>query len=204
MGFRQFEWLVRERIRAGLQAFRDDTTLIDTLFEDLSENSRTNLKDWIVNNDIQVILGYPRAMPDIPCWSIAMAGETKLATPLGELFSHSFDAVAGETNEQGDIVQKNYQVSTVTQDPDLTLILATILGHILKSMRQDLALDGFYQMQVAQTDAENLQVNFLPNYLYIRTTMVSVVVEDSVLFIDTSLPRSTEITLAVNLSIPTT
>jgi hypothetical protein len=113
----------------------------------------------------------------------------------------SNDLVTGEQTSIGDVVRKTYQIMTLTQDPDLTLILATILGHILKSMREDLATDGFYEMQVAQTDAIDLKVAFLPNYLYARTTTISVTVEDMVLFIDTTLPTSINVTLSVNLNL---
>lgn len=202
MAFRQLEFLMRERLRVGLQAFRDDPTLVDRLFEDLSLNSRTNIKDWLQNHEVSIILGFPRNLEDFPCWTLAMAGESPAGIPLGQLFDHEYDSTDGESDNMGDLVNKTYQITTMSQDPDLTLILATMLQHILKSMRQDLDLEGFHRMTVAQQDAVDLRVQFLPNYLYTRTTTFSVLVQDTVLFIDSTLPRSIDIALNVDMTLP--
>lgn len=201
MGFRNLEWLLRERLRVGLQRFRDDQTLVDTLFTDLSSNSRTHVKDWLLKHDVSILLGFPRHVEDVPCWVIAMTGESPLRTPIGERFSHAWTAEA-ESDELGDLVRKNYAVYTMSQNADLTVLLSSILQQILKSMRQDLDLNGFYQMSVAQQDALDLRVDFLPNYLYVRTTALSVLTEDTVLKVDSSLPSDIEISLDVELNLP--
>jgi hypothetical protein len=199
VAFRQLEWLLRARLKAGLQTFRDNPSLVSQLFGDLTSNSIAGLQDWLLNHEVSIILGFPRALDDFPCWTLTMAGEQQVATPIGQLMHHEFSAVDGETNVIGDVVRKSYQIMTLTQDPDLTLLLATILQQILKSMREDLATDGFYEMTVAQTDALDLKVAFLPDYLYARTTTISVVVEDKVLFVDTTIPNKVEVTLSVVL-----
>lgn len=201
-GFRQLEWLLRERLRVGLQRFRDQPDLVDQLFADLSANSRTSLKAWLQEHDVSIILGFPRAIEDVPCWTIAMTGESPLRTPIGERFAHTW-STAAEGDEFGDVVRKNYAIYTLTQHPDLTVILSTILQQILKSMRQSLDLDGFHQMIVAQQDALDLRVDFLPNYLYVRTTAISVLVEDTFLFVDSSLPSDIDCHLSVTVTIPT-
>lgn len=200
MGFRQLEWLLRERLRVGLQQFRDNPDLVDSLFADLSQNSRTHVKDWLTKHDVSILLGFPRAMEDVPCWTIAMTGETPVQTPIGTRFEHAWSSSA-ETDELGDLVRKNYVIYTMTQNADLTVLLSSMLQHILKSMRQDLDLVGFYQMTVAQQDALDLRVDFLPNYLYVRTTAIMVLVEDTVLQVDSTLPSDIDITLSIDLSL---
>jgi hypothetical protein len=196
-GFRSLEWLLRERLRVGLQRFRDQPQLVDTLFTDLSENSRDHVKEWLQNHDIAIILGFPRHMDDVPCWVIAMTGEAPLRTPIGERFTYH----EGE-DDIGDLVRKNYAVYTMTQNADLTVLLATILQHILKSMRQSLDMDGFYQMSVAQQDALDLRVDFLPTFLYTRVTAISVLTEDAVVFVDSTLPDAITFNLCVDLALP--
>jgi hypothetical protein len=201
MAYRQLEWLLRERLRVGLQKFRDTPALIDELFGDLSANSRTNLKTWLVEHDVSIILGFPRNVEDVPCWTIAMTGEAPMRTPIGERFSHAWTSAA-ESGDFGDVVRKNYTIYTMTANADLTVLLATMLQQILKSMRQSLDLDGFYQMAVAQQDALDLRVDFLPNYLYVRSTAISVMVEDTTLFVDSSLPSGIDCHLEVDVTIP--
>lgn len=202
-GFRHLEWLLRERLRAGLQRFRDTPALVDQLFADLSQNSRTSLKAWLIEHDVSILLGFPRHIEDVPCWTIALTGESPMRTPIGELFQHSW-ALTGESDELGDLVRKNYTIYTMTPNADLTVLLATMLQHILKSMRQSLDLVGFHQMVVAQQDALDLRVDFLPNYLYVRSTAISVLVEDTFIFIDSSLPNSIELCgLEVDVTLPT-
>lgn len=200
MGMRQLEWLLRERLRVGLQQFRDHPELVDRLFPDLSQNSRTHVKDWLSNHDVSILLGFPRQLEDIPCWTIAMTGESPVRTPIGTRFEHSWTP-SEESDELGDLVRKSYVIYTMTQNADLTVLLSTILQHILKSMRQDLDLVGFYQMTVGQQDALDLRVDFLPNYLYVRTTAIAVLVEDTVMHVDSTLPSDIEITLSVDLSL---
>jgi hypothetical protein len=198
-GFRQLEWVLRERLRVGLQRFRDNPELVDQLFADLSENSREHVKAWLQKHDISILLGFPRHVEDIPCWTIAMTGEAAARTPIGEKFYHERTDLS-EESDIGDLVRKNYAIYTMSQNADLTVLLSTILQHILKSMRQDLDMHGFYQMTVAQQDALDLRVDFLPNYLYSRTTAIGVLVEDSVLYVDTTLPQEIEFSLQIDLN----
>lgn len=203
MSFRQWEWLIRERLRVGLQKFRDQPELVDLLFADLSENSRIHLKDWLSNHDVSILLGFPRGMQDVPCWVVTMTGEAPMRTPIGERFDHAWSAES-EDDTFGDVVRKSYSIYTMSHSPDLTVILATILQQILKSMRQSLDMEGFHQMTVAQMDAVDLRVDFLPNYLYSRVTAVSLLVEDKILNIDTTLPSDIQLSLSVDFSIPPT
>lgn len=202
MAFRQLEWLLRERLRVGLQRFRDEPTLVDDLFGDLSANSRANVKAWLLNHDVSILLGFPRHVDDLPCWVIAMTGEAHVRTPIGAQFAHGVTFDGEPSDERGDVVLKNYAIYTMSQSPDLTVLLSTMLQHVLKSMRHSLDMDGFYQMTVAQQDALDLRVEFLPTYLYARTTAISVLVEDTYLHIDTELPRDIEFTLAIEMDIP--
>lgn len=202
MAFRQLEWLLRERLRVGLQRFRDEPELVDALFADLSENSRANVKAWLLSHDVSILLGFPRHVDDLPCWVIAMTGEMHQRTPIGSQFSHEVDEFGAPSDERGDMVLKNYAVYTMSQNADLTVLLATMLQHVLKSMRHSLDMDGFYQMTVAQQDALDLRVEFLPTYLYARTTSISVLVEDTYLHVDSELPTDIEFTLAIEMDIP--
>jgi hypothetical protein len=199
LGFRQLEWVLRERLRVGLQRFRDKPELVDQLFADLSLNSRNHVKAWLQAHDVSILLGFPRHLEDVPCWTIAMTGESAARTPIGEKFYHERTDIS-EDDEIGDLVRKNYAIYTMSQNADLTVLLSTILQHILKSMRQDLDMEGFYQMTVAQQDAIDLRVDFMPNYLYIRTTAIGVLVEDSVLYVDTTLPQDIQFNLQIELN----
>lgn len=202
MAFRTWEWLLRAKLAAGLQAFRDDTTLVPTLFADLSPNSLTNVQDWLMNHEVSILLGYPQHLEDLPAWTIALAGESVITTPLGGLLSHTFDPNTGdETDETGDLIRKTYQIFTASLNPDLTVVLAAILQQILKSMRRELDTEGFHQMTVGQLDPINLRTDFLPQRVYVRTTTVSLMTEETVLEIDTSLPKDVEITLSIDLNL---
>lgn len=200
MGFRQFEWLLRERLKVGLQTFRDNPDLVDELFADLTQNSRDHIKDWLAKNDVSVLLGFPRQDVNIPCWVIAMTGESAQGTPIGERIEHTWTSLE-EVDRLGDLVRKNYAIYTMSQNADLTVLLSTMLQHILKSMRKFLDLDGFHQMLVAQQDALDLRVDFLPNYLYVRVTSISLLVEDTILYVDSTLPSEIDITLSVELDL---
>lgn len=187
---RHLEWLLRDQLKAGLQTIRNDTTVIDKMFPDLTENSRTHLKQWIVNHEISVLLGYPRNVEDIPCWVIAMSGERNHTTAIGEFHetvSVGSPTITGYEEISGDMTSKSYTIFTMTQNADLTVILSSILQHILKSIRKPLALAGFYQMVTSQQDALNIRADFLPNYLYVRATSLSVIADDEFTKVDTGL-----------------
>lgn len=201
MAFRQLEWLLRERLRAGLQTIRSNPTLIDAMFVDLSVATRTHFKEWLQNHEISILLGYPRGLEDVPCWVISMSGESPVQTPIGQLMNHSH-TVGGEIDEKGELVRKTYQVFTMSQNPDLTIILSTILQHTLKSMREALDLDGFLQMSVAQQGPLDVRVDLLPNYLYSRITSIAVAVEDTFVQIDSALPEQFQFTLDVEIPLP--
>lgn len=203
MGFRQFEWLIRERLRTGLQTIRDNPAVIDLMFPDLTVNSRTHLKDWLKNHEVSILLGYPRGMEDVPCWVISMAGESQVQVPIGQQVYHEWTA-NGEVDEKGELVRKTYQVFTMSTSPDLTVILNTILQHMLKSMRQDLGMDGFHQMSVAQQGPLDLRVDLLPNYLYARITNITLLVEDTFIQIDSTLPTGFEVAVTVTIPAPPT
>lgn len=189
MSIRQFEWIVRERLTGGLQAIRNDLTLLDAMFIDLSANSLANLKTWIQSHDIDIRLSYPIDQADVPCWTIAMVGDSTARTPIGSLVQQ----LPGEEAEYGDIVQKTYQILTISQNPDLTLILSAILQHILKSMRIPLEYDGFHSVTVAQNDAMDIRPDFLPLRLYARTTTIGFMVEDTYIHVPcATLPTSIE------------
>lgn len=203
MGFRQLEWLLRERLRSGLQTIRDNPAKIDLMFPDLTSNSRTHLKQWIRDHEISILLGYPRGMEDVPCWVISMAGESQVQVPIGQNIYHEWSA-SGEIDEKGELVRKTYQIFTMSPSADLTVILNTILQHILKSMRQDLGLEGFHQMSVAQQGPLDLRIDLLPNYLYARITNITLLVEDTFVEIDSSLPVGFEVGVTLSLPQPPT
>jgi hypothetical protein len=183
MGFRTLEWVLRDRIRSGLETVRGDLSYLDLMFPDLSTNSRTQLKDWLLSTEISILLSFPRHVDNYPAIVIQMAGETPVAQPIGEMMA-SFRDGAGVHEEFGDFVRKAYQVFVITESPDVTVVLSGILQHILKSMRRNLANQGFYEMTTAQTDALDLKVDVLPVYSYMRVTTLSVLVEDSYVFLD--------------------
>src|SRR4051812_7579730 len=97
-GFRQLEWLLRAYLRAGLEMFRENTDLVDTLFPDLSANSRSQLKDWLVQTEVGINLAFPVNEPDVPCWTIQMSGETPVYNPIGQHIT-SFNNEQGQLSE---------------------------------------------------------------------------------------------------------
>lgn len=187
MAFRQLEWLLRTKIQNGLNTIRSNPEILDSIFNDLSANSLSQLKDWLAQTDIPLVFSHPKYVSAMPCWAISLSGEAPTNIPIGTVMDSDYDVNANPhvTESYGEYVRKGYQIFTLANHPDFTLVLSTILQHILKSMRSDLTNLGFYEMSVSQQDALDLKTDLLPNYLFTRVTFVSVLVEDTFTFIDT-------------------
>lgn len=186
MGFRQIEWVLRSKLEAGLEQVRANPAYIDEMFQDLSDNSIAQLKSWLVRTDVNTVLSFPHYVVDFPCWAISLVGERPVHMPIGSSLDTVLDISTGRQLEsQGEYVRKAYQIYTMSQNQDTTLVLATILQHTLKSARQDLTDLGFMELQCAQEDAAVLKVEHLPNFVYSRVTYLSVLVEDTFVYVDT-------------------
>jgi hypothetical protein len=186
MSLRTLEWIIRAKVQAGLETIRNNPALVDEIFEDLSVASRTQLKRYLQNTEVQFLLAYPRGTPDIPLWCLTMVGETPVYRPIGQIIDRS---VADDSDEQGLFVRKAYQIYTVSGSPDVTLALSNILQHILKSLVADLSNDGFYEIQTAQADVLDQKMDWLPTHGFVRVTLISVLVEDTFVYVDTQAAK---------------
>ena len=188
VGIRQLEFVLRARIRAGLDSIRRNPLLVDQIFPDLGFNSRQEIKEFLAEHEVFCLLSWPRDAQQIPSWSISMMDESIVTTPIGELIEQSA-LIAGQIEPEeirGDYIRKTYQIYTFANQPDLTLVLSAILQVILKNMRQDLEFSGFHAMTVGTADALDFKSEFLPIYLYPRVTTITVIVEDTIIQVDTT------------------
>lgn len=185
MSLRTLEWIIRARVQSGLETIRSNPAFVDEMFEDLSDNSRTQLKRWLQNTEVQFNLGYPRGTPDLPFWCLTMIGETSVYKPIGRMVDALPDGAPDNNEEQGEFTRKGYQIHTVTETPDQTLALTIILQHILKSMVSDLSNEGFYEISTAQMDILDQKMDWLPTHGFVRVTLISVLVEDTFVYINT-------------------
>lgn len=179
------EWIIRARVQTGLETIRSNPAFVDEMFEDLSDNSRAQLKKWLQNTEVEFLLAYPVGTPDLPFWCLTMIGDTSVYKPIGRMVDAVPDGVVDNNEEQGEFMRKGYQLLTVTGSPDQTLALATILQHILKSMVSDLSNEGFYEITTGQVDALDIKADWLPTRAFVRTTLISVLVEDTFVYINT-------------------
>ncbi len=183
MGFRSLEWLLQDRIEAGLATIRSNDTVLDKIFQDLSDTSLEQLKIWLKSTEISIVTAFPRNVASFPLWAIHMVGETPYGTPIGNDFDSLVNGADIEETK-GDFVRKAYQIFTLTQNPDTTIVLSSLLQHILKSLRQDLAAQGFMDLQMGQMDALDIKGDLLPVNVFTRVTNLTCLVEDTYMRLD--------------------
>lgn len=79
------EIILQRVLRAGIQAIRKDPRILDSMFRQSDRVWRDNLKNFILNNSIDMNFNYPsNSTPKLPAIIIMLRGESEGNTFLGD------------------------------------------------------------------------------------------------------------------------
>jgi len=102
MGISNTEYILRDYIEKAIDTVKNDLTIIDDIFDDLSDTDRDKIKDYFANKNILVTIGYPRDAQSLPEYVILLGEEEESVKSLGDNETEPYldsDRLISITNE---------------------------------------------------------------------------------------------------------
>ncbi|MBR2492428.1 MAG: hypothetical protein IKB64_03025 [Paludibacteraceae bacterium] len=197
---------LREIIQDRLKFLKNNPQFIEQIFGTLgTKTTLKSFKDFIVNKDIKVLIGFPREPQSLPCYSIMVAGEQE--TPLG--LGDNIDDYEEEWDDEdmstqyvidGIDMDSMYRIECWSDNGDLTSYMYTILKYCLLSSRVKMLKDGFKLPKLTGTDLEPVP-DYIPVFVYRRALMISFRFENLFFDDDGTMIGEGEYQLPVNADI---
>lgn len=91
------EDLLTEVIETRLKWLKTNVDIVDRIFSQASVTSRNRLKEYLANNNIRVLRGFPIDRAQLPAYVIMLGGENEINQTIGNYL--------GEDEETFDVVQ---------------------------------------------------------------------------------------------------
>lgn len=169
---------LREVIQDRLNFLKSNPQFIEEIFGTLgTKTTLKSFKDFIINKDIKVLIGFPREPQSLPCYSIAVAGEQESPLGLGDNIDDyeeewDDDDLSTQYVIDGIDMDSMYRIECWSDNGDLTSYLYTILKYCLLSSRAKMLKDGFKLPKLTGTDLEPVP-DYIPVFVYRRALVIS-------------------------------
>lgn len=175
--------------------------LIDSIFYTGRRETLDNLKEFIANKPVKVILGYPKDQTSLPCYVISLAPEQEVPLGLGDgqdefMDELGIDGSYGNTPENQDIkeiardveeelqihingtyMSSNYRIECWSDNGDLTTYMYAILKWCMWSSRAQMLNEGFVNITMSGTDLEPVP-DYMPVFVYRRSLQINLQYEN--------------------------
>lgn len=87
------EELLENTIKTHLQVIKNNPKIIEKVFDYSNTPYGKKFKQYIINNDIKVIKGFPRDASQLPCYCIMLGGEQETPEALGDTLGCETDTI---------------------------------------------------------------------------------------------------------------
>lgn len=172
------ELVIKGVIEQKLNEIRVSPALLDEIFSGLpAENLNDAKRFFPTAKPVPVLLGWPREPGQMPCLTIAQAGEQEIDAPIGSeldeelLFDDGENPVAVESLE-GTWFTGNYRVTAWAGNADLTIYLQAIAKQALLENRGYLMDQGLYEQVLAGGDFEPAP-QYVPDFVFLRAVTLN-------------------------------
>ena len=177
-----------------LRWLKEHSIVLDHIFSTGKRETLTNLKNFIENRKIRVLLGYPREAASLPCYVITLAPEQEQPIGLGDDFGCvEFDelGIDPEDEEQVQIqaieqvkgylsntyMNSNYRIECWSDNGDLTSYMYVLLKWCLWTSRQQMLNLGWVNIKMSGTDLEPVP-DYMSLFVYRRSAQLSLMYEN--------------------------
>lgn len=170
--------------------------LLDRIFSTGRRKTLEDLKNFIVNKQVRVILGYPRDQTTLPCYVIVLAPESEVPMGLGddegdfEGLEYDDELVTPENEAKQNLAIKkmspfldgvymasSYRIECWSDNADLTSYMYAILKWCIWTSRSDMLKRGWIDIKISGTDMEPTP-DYMPMFIYRRTLQLSLMYEN--------------------------
>lgn len=109
------EDILLETIQNQLKVLRANVDIVDRIFAQATVSTRTKLKEYITNNQIKVMRGFPISQAQLPVYSIVLGAETENVEAIGNIFgdfTEEYEFRQTESNLEVKLLDGYYVVET--------------------------------------------------------------------------------------------
>lgn len=166
-------------------------TAMDEIFHTSKRQTLEKLKSFIINNQVNVIIGYPKTQNLLPAYVITLAPENEQPMSLGdEAEQYNPDGLGdlGNITEQKAIeklsefvsatyMNATYRIECWSDNGDLTSYMYIILKWCLWASRKEMLSLGWVNILVSGVDLEPVP-DYMPMFIYRRTAQISLMYEN--------------------------
>ena len=177
-----------------LRWLKEHTVVIDHIFSTGKRETLTNLKNFIENRKIRVLLGYPREAASLPCYVITLAPEQEQPIGLGDDFGCvEFDELGFDSEDEEQVqiqaleqvkgylsntyMNSNYRIECWSDNGDLTSYMYILLKWCLWTSRQQMLNLGWGNIKMSGTDLEPVP-DYMSLFVYRRSAQLSLMYEN--------------------------
>lgn len=160
-------------IENQLSNLRQNPSLLDTIFQAVDDNTRNQVKGYILNNQLNVFRGFPRDPAALPAYAIVLGSEREEPQAVGQ---YLYDDTANTQEVYGTFYVAQYRLEAWSNNGDLTILLYNLLKWILLSNRDYLESQGIQRQNLTGTDFEPVPSQF-PELIYRRALLMELTYE---------------------------
>lgn len=180
-------------IAEKLKWLKQHPAVIEQIFHTGKRETLKKLRDFIENQKIKVIIGYPKDQTSLPCYVITLAPENEQPVGLGDdggYFDEYDLGITSEDEEIGEAIEKklseflattymnsNYRIECWSDNGDLTSYMYIILKWCLWTSRQQMLNMGWVNIKVNGTDLEPVP-DYMPVFIYRRAAQINLMYEN--------------------------
>ena len=196
------EFIFQSIIYKGIRALRNDLTLIDQLLKNLPSQTVADVKKFISENPISIVMQYPKQDTALPIVAITLRSEKEDKAVLGDVLGSDLSPpsdmvwrtedniivngldqdIIGEppklfkantfVDRRGSGYSEEYLIQIISFDYHVTVFLYVFIKAILTMNRSILEKNGIMNMVLGGEDAR-FEADYLPDYTFSRNLSIS-------------------------------
>lgn len=177
-----------------LKFLKDNPAILDHIFSTGKRETLRKLKDFVINNKLRVIIGYPQQATHLPAYVITLAPENEQPIGLGDNYNTYLDEDLGiGADTQSPIAKEaekemrqfiaavymnsNYRIECWSDNGDLTAYMYVILKWCLWSNRQKMLALNWVNISLSGMDLEPAP-DYMPIFIYRRALQINLMYEN--------------------------
>lgn len=164
------ENVLTQVIEDRLNYLKANPSVIDDIF---APTNADQIKSYLLNNQINVVRGFPRDPSALPAYAIVLGAEREEPESIGQYIG---DDETLHEEMYGTLSVAQYRIETWTNNGDLTVLLYHLLKWMMLSQRDYLESEGLKRQSYTASDLEPVQTQF-PELIYRRALNIEITYE---------------------------
>ena len=169
---------LRDLMIHRLNWLKNHSDQIPKIFGTLGKRSSLkNLTNYVKNNDIKVLLGYPKEPNQLPCYVLTLSGEEEISTGLGDNIDENLyddDNLYDDEDFHIDVINMSasYRIEVWRDNQDLATYMYILAKWALFVSRHEMLKNGLVIPKIIGGDLEPVP-DYFPLFVYRRVVSVS-------------------------------